>query len=158
MSGGKCGGQKLIGGIDCSVSRNFFGSQIDSFEANLLTPPCLADTYGGDDTYRAVFIRAPAILSVGEGCEVLATYKLTKEELIKAQGRDSVIIAVRHGNLMATSFHPELTSDPRWHQLFVDIVRSHVACNGPASSKVSAAPAQSVTPKSSYRPLDLPIY
>lgn len=152
-AGGKEGGQKLIGGIDCSVCRNFFGSQIDSFETCLPTPPCIAEQ-GGDDTYRAVFIRAPAITDVGPDCEVLATYKLTKEELVKTQGRESVIVAVRSKNLMATSFHPELTGDARWHRYFVDIVRGHVAAHGPAKG----AHVPQAAPKSSCRPLDMPVY
>ena len=155
-AGGKQGGQKLIGGLDIEVHRNFFGAQINSFEAILPTPACLAEL-GGDPTVRCVFIRAPAIIDVGSDVEVLATYTLTKDELIQAQGRESVIVAVRSKNLMATSFHPELTNDTRWHQFFVDLVREYVASHGTATSKIGALPANSV-PRSSYRAADMPVY
>ena len=155
-AGGKKGGQKLIGGLDVEVHRNFFGAQINSFEAQLPVPPCLAEQ-GGDSTVRSVFIRAPAIIDVGPGVEVLATYTLTKEELIQAQGRESVIVAVRSKNLMATSFHPELTNDVRWHQYFVDLVRAHVAVCGSTVAK-SGALSVSQMPKSSCRAADMPVY
>ena len=106
---------------------------------------------------RSVFIRAPAIIDVGPGVEVLATYTLTKEELIQAQGRESVIVAVRSKNLMATSFHPELTNDVRWHQYFVDLVRAHVAVCGSTVAK-SGALSVSQMPKSSCRAADMPVY
>jgi pyridoxal 5'-phosphate synthase pdxT subunit len=155
-AGGKKGGQKLIGGLDVEVHRNFFGAQIDSFEAQLPVPPCLAEQ-GGAPTVRGVFIRAPAIIDVGPGVEVLATYTLTKEELIQAQGRESVIVAVRSKNLMATSFHPELTNDIRWHQYFVDLVRTHVASHGSVMVKREALPVGQM-PKSSCRAADMPVY
>jgi 5'-phosphate synthase pdxT subunit len=61
-----------------------------------------------------VFIRAPAVLEAGPGVEVLAEYTLTPEEAAKAGGRESVAVAVKQGVLLATAFHPELTSDLRW--------------------------------------------
>ncbi|CAL5357045.1 unnamed protein product [Camellia sinensis] len=70
-SGQKTGGQELVGGLDCTVHRNFFGSQIQSFEAELLVPS-IAAKEGGPPTFRGVFIRAPAILEVGPDVEVLA--------------------------------------------------------------------------------------
>jgi len=155
-AGGKQGGQQLIGGLDVEVHRNFFGAQINSFEAELPTPPCLA-ALGGDPTVRCVFIRAPAIIDVGPDVDVLATYTLTKEELIQAQGRESVIVAVRSKNLMATSFHPELTNDTRWHQYFVDLVRNYVSLHGPAISSSGVLPVGRV-PRSSYRAADMPVY
>ncbi|KAG6760717.1 hypothetical protein POTOM_033897 [Populus tomentosa] len=69
--GQKTGGQELVGGLDCTVHRNYFGSQIQSFEAEL-TVPELACKEGGPETFRGVFIRAPAILEVGPGVDVLA--------------------------------------------------------------------------------------
>ena len=158
-TGMKEGGQALIGGINCLVHRNFFGAQINSFETMLETPECLqpfSEGVEGGSTYRAVFIRAPAITEVGADVHVLARYTLTKEEL-RQSGYESVIIAVRSKNLMATSFHPELTSDTRWHQYFVGMVRDSVAMVDNRRSK-SSCTATSVAPKSSYRPLDLPIY
>lgn len=157
-TGVKEGGQALIGGINCLVHRNFFGAQINSFETRLDTPECLkafSEDVEGDSTYRAVFIRAPAITEVGDDVHVLATYTLTKEEL-KQSGYESVIIAVRSKNLMATSFHPELTSDTRWHKYFVSMVKD--AAISTEKSEKSPVITTSVAPKSSCRPLDLPIY
>ena len=101
-------GQPLLGGLDITVRRNAFGSQVDSFEAELpLT--------GLEQDVHAVFIRAPWVERVGEGVEVLA----------REPGGHAV--AVRSGRLLATSFHPELTGDDRVHALFVDLVRSTMA-------------------------------
>ena len=66
-----------------------------------------------EDSFRAVFIRAPAVLETGPAVQVLATYTLTPEERTAA-GRDAVAVAVRSGVLLATAFHPELTTDIRW--------------------------------------------
>ena len=108
--GEKQGGQELIGGLDVNVKRNFFGSQIDSFETSL---PCDVPGDESDDpNFRAIFIRAPAILSAGEGVTVMARYDLPeakKAELAEDAKVDSIIVAVKQGQLMATSFHPEIT-------------------------------------------------
>lgn len=127
----KQGGQVLIGGLDVLVHRNFFGAQVGSFEQALPAHGELKQV-GEGDTFRAVFIRAPAILEAGPGVEVLARYALTAEEKAR-EGRDHVLVAVRQGKLLATSFHPELTADTRWHQLFVNMVEeaSAAADNGP---------------------------
>ena len=77
---------------------------------NSLRCPCFLQS---SPTFRALFIRAPAVLDAGPGVEVLASYSLTEEERA-AQERDSVIVAVRSGPLLATAFHPELTNDLRW--------------------------------------------
>jgi 5'-phosphate synthase pdxT subunit len=107
-TGQKAGGQPLIGGLDVTVNRNYFGRQADSFET-LLRVPVL-----GEPPIRAVFIRAPAIVESGVGVTILAaTTDRTGEE---------VVVAVQQDNLLATAFHPELTDDPRWHAYFV----SHV--------------------------------
>lgn len=98
--------------IDITVRRNAFGRQIDSFEADL------AVTGIEGDPMRAVFIRAPLVERVGEGVEVLATVAEGP-----AAGR---IVAVRGGNVLATSFHPEMTGDRRLHQQFVDLVAERV--------------------------------
>lgn len=161
-TGMKEGGQALIGGIDCLVHRNFFGAQINSFETMLETPECLnefSEGLEGDSQYRAVFIRAPAITEVGDDVTVLATYTLTKDEL-RQSGYESVIIAVRRENLLATSFHPELTSDIRWHKYFVNMVKDNVSKPGydREQTKPCISTLSSAAPKSSYRPLDLPIY
>ena len=91
--------------MDIEVSRNAFGSQVDSFEADL-------DVDGlGDDPFRGIFIRAPVVTTVGQGVEVLARL---------SDGRP---VAVRENDMLATAFHPELTGDSRVHNLFLNIVR-----------------------------------
>lgn len=107
----KQGGQPLLGGLDVQVDRNYFGRQVDSFEADL-TAPVL-----GSEPFRAVFIRAPAILEVGEGVDILL-------EVTTPNG-DRVIAAARQKQILATAFHPELTLDPRWHALFLEMVKAH---------------------------------
>jgi 5'-phosphate synthase pdxT subunit len=101
--------------LDVEVSRNFFGAQIRSFEKLIQPPPGY-----GDDLYNAVFIRAPGIVSVGKSIEVLAEIS----DAQPADGTDptSVIVAARKGNILVTAFHPELTTDTRWHQYFVECV------------------------------------
>ena len=94
--------QQTFGGIDMTVRRNAFGRQVDSFEADL-------HVEGITDTgrpFRAVFIRAPRVEDAGADVEVLASV-------------DDAVVAVRQGNLLATSFHPEVTDDHRVHELFV---------------------------------------
>ncbi|MFF0813953.1 pyridoxal 5'-phosphate synthase glutaminase subunit PdxT [Rhodococcus sp. NPDC003318] len=105
-----------LSGIDITVRRNAFGRQVDSFEEDL----DFADVPGGP--MRAVFIRAPWVERVGEGVEVLATVPEGP-----AAGR---VVAVRQGNVVATSFHPEVTGDRRVHELFVDMVREAIAARG----------------------------
>ncbi|WP_086769016.1 pyridoxal 5'-phosphate synthase glutaminase subunit PdxT [Streptomyces bobili] len=101
-------GQETIGGIDMIVRRNAFGRQNESFEAAV-------DIKGVDgDPVEGVFIRAPWVESVGARTEVLAEH-------------EGHIVAVRQGNALATSFHPELTGDHRVHSLFVDMVRANRA-------------------------------
>jgi 5'-phosphate synthase pdxT subunit len=96
-----------------TVRRNAFGRQVESFEEDL-------SFEGVDgDPVRAVFIRAPWVEEVAPQVEVLA-----KVEGGPAAGR---IVAVRQGNLLATSFHPEITGDIRVHRLFVEIVRGVLA-------------------------------
>jgi 5'-phosphate synthase pdxT subunit len=101
-------GQQTFGGIDMTVRRNAFGRQVDSFESDI------ALTSMGGPPLRAVFIRAPWVEQAGDEVEILGTDEHA--------GR---IVAVRQGALLATSFHPELTPDPRIHELFVDIVRGN---------------------------------
>ena len=152
--GMKQGGQALLGGLDIFVSRNFFGAQLNSFETQLPAPDSIR-AYGGPDTFRAVFIRAPAVLEAGPGVEALAHYTLSDDER-KAQGeggKADVIVAVKSGVLLATAFHPELTMDNRWHQLFVDMVRKHSGADLP-----EAPPIISALGREPNRPLDLPVY
>lgn len=107
-TGQKQGGQALIGGLDVTVNRNYFGRQIDSFEAELVVPAL------GDPPVHAVFIRAPAITGTGAGVEVLAD--------LSDNAGQTVAVAVQSGPILATAFHPELTDDLRWHALFVQMV------------------------------------
>lgn len=101
---------RSLGAIDMTVRRNAFGRQVDSFEEDLE----VAGVAGGP--VRAVFIRAPWVERVGPGVEVLATV---------AQGPAAGhVVAVRQGNCLATSFHPEVTGDRRVHALFADMVRA----------------------------------
>lgn len=97
-----------LGLMNVEVSRNSFGRQKDSFETDVDIPAI------GPEPFPAVFIRAPHILSVGEDVEVLGHY-------------DNRVVAVRQGNLLALSFHPELTGDFRLHNLFLDAVKAHLA-------------------------------
>ena len=105
--------QVTVGGLDVTVRRNAFGRQVDSFESRVE----IEGVAGGP--VRAVFIRAPWVEQAGEGVQVLGR--------VVGGPADGRIVAVRQGNLVATSFHPELTGDRRVHALFVDIVRRHLA-------------------------------
>ncbi|MFE6918019.1 pyridoxal 5'-phosphate synthase glutaminase subunit PdxT [Streptomyces rubiginosohelvolus] len=98
-------GQETVGGIDMIVRRNAFGRQNESFEASVE----VAGIDGGP--VEGVFIRAPWVESVGAEAEVIAEH-------------GGHIVAVRQRNVLATSFHPELTGDHRVHALFVDMVRA----------------------------------
>ncbi|HWM35004.1 MAG TPA: pyridoxal 5'-phosphate synthase glutaminase subunit PdxT [Pseudolysinimonas sp.] len=97
-------GQQSLGGLDIAVRRNAFGNQNDSFETDLAIPEL------GDPPVHAVFIRAPVVETVGERATTLASL---------ADGR---VVAVEQGNLLGTSFHPEVTDDYRFHRRFLDRV------------------------------------
>jgi len=105
--------QETVGGIDVTVRRNAFGRQVDSFESDIV----FEGLEGGD--VHAVFIRAPWVEEAGNAVEILGR--------VVGGPADGRIVAVRQGNLVATSFHPELTGDRRVHALFVEIVRDHLA-------------------------------
>ena len=91
--------------LDIGVSRNYFGRQVDSFEAEI-------DIEGIDgEAMRAVFIRAPVVSDVGEGVVKIARLD------------DGQAVAVKKGRVLASSFHPELTTDTRMHSLFVELAR-----------------------------------
>lgn len=91
---------KLMGLLDMKVLRNAYGRQMDSFEADVKMPEI------GDKPFRAVFIRAPAIVKVWDDTGVWAEYKGT-------------IIGARKGNILALTFHPELSDDLRIHEYFL---------------------------------------
>ncbi len=103
--------QPLLGVMDITVERNAFGRQVDSFEVDLFIP-ALKAVDPENRPYHAVFIRAPLIESVSGDAVALATLD------------DGRIVAARQGRLLATSFHPELTDDDRFHRYFL-----HIAAN-----------------------------
>ena len=109
---GTCAGMILLGRdhlglVDVSVRRNAYGRQVASFEADL-------DLAGEEEPLRGVFIRAPRLAEVGPDVEVLAEH-------------DGEPVLLRQGRFLVASFHPELTDDPRVHQLFLDLVREQEA-------------------------------
>jgi pyridoxal 5'-phosphate synthase pdxT subunit len=101
--------QPLLELMDITVKRNAFGSQLDSFEADLEMPAI------SDEPMPTVFIRAPIVSRTGPDVEVLGTLS------------DGKIIAVRQNNLVATAFHPELTGDKRLHSWFMQLVQESLS-------------------------------
>ena len=99
-----------FGALDITVRRNAFGRQVDSFEADLHIDAL------GDEPVRTVFIRAPWVERAGGDVEVLASVRAS-------DGREH-IVAVRQGNALATSFHPEVTEDVRLHRYFLEMVET----------------------------------
>jgi pyridoxal 5'-phosphate synthase pdxT subunit len=104
ITAGEAQGQPLLGIMDIAVQRNGYGSQINSFEANLPLPAL------GEPPFRGVFIRAPVITSVGKGVDVLGHLP-----------ENGSIVAARQGRLLAATFHPELSSDDRFHRYFLEL-------------------------------------
>ena len=102
-------GQPLLSVMDISVRRNAFGRQVQSFETAIVI-----DGMDTDVPFPAMFIRAPKIESVGPDATAIATLD------------DGTIVAARQGTWLATSFHPELTSDTRFHAWFLDIARANL--------------------------------
>ena len=92
--------------MDVRVKRNAFGRQVDSFETEIEMPSL------GREPFHAVFIRAPIVEHADSGVEILARLP------------DGVVVAARQGRLVASAFHPELSSDLRFHRYFLDIVAS----------------------------------
>lgn len=101
--------QPLLGLMDITVERNAFGRQVASFEVDL-DVPALRRVDGEGRPYHAIFIRAPLIESVQGDAQVLATLS------------DGRIVAAQQGRLLATSFHPELTEDDRFHCYFLQLI------------------------------------
>lgn len=95
--------QHSYGVIDLSVRRNAFGRQQDSFETDL-------DVHGFDTPFHAVFIRAPRVERIGDGVETLADL-------------DGEAVLCRNETVLVSTFHPELTTDPRIHERFLEMVR-----------------------------------
>jgi 5'-phosphate synthase pdxT subunit len=103
--------QPLFGLMDITVERNAFGRQVASFETDLEIPVLYDLTYGEKLPFHAVFIRAPLIETVEGTAEVLATLP------------DERIVAAQQKKLLATSFHPELTGDDRFHRYFLNLAK-----------------------------------
>lgn len=110
--------QPLIGALDVKVRRNAFGRQLDSFETDIPMEEL------GEQPVHAVFIRAPWVDEVGPAVKVLGKLE------------DGTIVAVRQGNLLATSFHPELTDDTRFHEYFLQMVNGD--SDQPSESEVES--------------------
>ncbi len=102
--------QPVLGLMDISVRRNAFGRQVDSFEI-LLDVPALARVDAEKRPFPAVFIRAPLIERTNDGAEALAVLP------------DGGIVAAQQGRWLATSFHPELSDDDRFHRYFLELAR-----------------------------------
>ncbi|MCX6057173.1 MAG: pyridoxal 5'-phosphate synthase glutaminase subunit PdxT [Chloroflexi bacterium] len=100
--------QPLLGLMDIKVQRNAFGRQVDSFETDLEIDELMKAT-GTEHPYHAIFIRAPLIESVHGKARILSALE------------DGRIVAAQEGRLLATSFHPELTNDTRFHQYFITL-------------------------------------
>jgi 5'-phosphate synthase pdxT subunit len=103
--------QPLLNLMDITVERNAFGRQVDSFEVDLRVP-ALEAVDPDPAPYHAVFIRAPLIASVGADAQALARLD------------DGRIVAAQQGHLLATSFHPELTLDNRFHRYFLALINA----------------------------------
>lgn len=103
--------QPLLGLMDITVERNAFGRQVDSFEVDL-DVPALDTVAPQSGPYHAVFIRAPLIESVGKDAHSLACLD------------DGRVVAAQQGRLLATSFHPELTRDDRFHRYFLSLAET----------------------------------
>lgn len=104
--------QPLLSLMDITVERNAFGRQANSFEIDL----SISALDEPQRPFHAIFIRAPLIEHVGEGVEILARLPEEKESTAR-------IVAARQDNLLATSFHPELTEDLRFHRYFIDMAK-----------------------------------
>ncbi|MFT3799031.1 pyridoxal 5'-phosphate synthase glutaminase subunit PdxT [Microbacterium sp.] len=101
-------GQESFGGLDITVQRNAFGSQVDSFETAL-------EVDGFDTPTHATFIRAPRVVEVGPAARAIATL---------SDDAGGAVVAVTQGNLLGTAFHPEVSGETRFHDLFLQRVRA----------------------------------
>ncbi|KAG8757706.1 hypothetical protein FRC14_001655 [Serendipita sp. 396] len=135
IEGSKKGGQELLGGMSVKIGRNGFGSQIDSFEGPLIFSSDSETLTNRSEEFIGVFIRAPIVLSVMEDPSLPKPQVLAKippqalppyddgTEATNLEEDPRTIVALRQGNLVLTTFHPELTRDDRFHEYFVrDVV------------------------------------
>ena len=139
--GAKEGGQALLGGMDCKVHRNFFGSQMASFEAPLVLKDealrkLVLGSRAKDATasFTGVFIRAPAILEFGSDVEPLVWVaprqlsdanvpdlsSVNSSSSRQASIIDPVLVGARYKHILVTAFHPELTNDCGFHRFFAE--------------------------------------
>lgn len=115
--------QQTFGGLDITVRRNAFGRQRESFETDLDFKGLLAAETGRVDPVHAVFIRGPWVEQVGASVEVLAQVEPGEASHTAALHGTARIVAVRSRQLLATSFHPEVTGELRIHELFIRMIR-----------------------------------
>ena len=106
----------LLGLMGITVERNAFGRQADSFEADLL----VSILENPDKPFPSIFIRAPLIASVGPDVEILAH--------LPDGDNNGIIVAAKEGHFLATSFHPELSGDDRFHRYFLHMVKNARSC------------------------------
>jgi len=104
------GEEKQLGLIDIDVKRNAYGRQVDSFEQEI---ELYIDHDNGKKEFNSVYIRAPRIIRVGKGVEVLGM-------------RDKEAVLVRQDNILGSTFHPELTGDTRIHEYFIDMIEKYL--------------------------------
>lgn len=104
-------GQHLLGLMDITVERNAFGRQADSFESEIPVPVL----ENPETPFPAIFIRAPLIASVGPEVDILARL-LNNDD-------SGIIVAAKQGHFLATSFHPELAGDDRFHRYFLSLIK-----------------------------------
>jgi 5'-phosphate synthase pdxT subunit len=116
--------QQTFGGLDITVRRNAFGRQRESFETDLdFQGLAFSATEHGVRPVHAVFIRGPWVERVGDGVEVLARVEPSRAGHPESLEGTARIVAVRSGQLLATSFHPEVTGEKRVHELFIRMIR-----------------------------------
>ncbi len=111
---------ETLGVLDVTMVRNAYGRQRESFEIDIEL------SWSPGKPFRAVFIRAPAIIETGPGVEVLAKLDTSRAPLLVPNPPREVPVVVREGPVLATTFHPELTSDTRIHEYFVNMVKGRV--------------------------------
>lgn len=119
----------LVGGLDALVHRNFFGTQVRSFEKQVQGPP----NEDGQEAapYNGLFIRAPAVLESSEQVTVLARLDAALLDSMGLCNENGVAVAVQQENVLGTSFHPELTKDHRWHLHFFNMVCRYLEFGSP---------------------------
>lgn len=109
----------ILGLLDIAITRNAYGSQIESFETTLPAPKF------GKKPLSAVFIRAPRITRVGKGVEILARYAVPLAGAPGAAQHSDEAVLVQYNNLLASTFHPELTEDLRVHEYFITLTQHY---------------------------------